>query len=98
MERSDWSGIDQSGREVRIGYQTKRFDWSGELSVLIGRAPTNQDAKLVRMLKNQSNRSVLARGDAGLPVSLYNNSVNCMSVCLCVCLSVFSTKRSSSEP
>ena len=46
-ERSDWSGTDQSGREVSIGYQTKRFYWSGEWSILIGRAPTNQDAKFV---------------------------------------------------
>ena len=34
-------------------------------------------------------RSVLARGNAGLPASLYNNSVKCMSVCLFVCVSVF---------
>jgi hypothetical protein len=41
------------------------------------------------------NHSVLARGNAGLPASLYNNSL--MYVCLCVCLSVclfFPTERS----
>ena len=39
-----------------MGHQTECSDWSGERSVLIGGEPTN-------VFK----RSVLARGDAGLP-------------------------------
>ena len=72
-ERSDWSGTDQSGRGVLLSCQTECFDWTGERSVLIGRAPTNQDVEFLTAVKRS------------LPIGRGNRA----SSLVCVCVSVF---------
>ena len=74
---SDWSGTNQSGLGVLASFQTERFDWTGERSVLIGRAPTNHDTEFLNDCRKEpfdwsGEQSVLmgqglAWGDAGLP-------------------------------
>ena len=78
MERSDWSGTDQSGRGDLQSRQKEPSDWSGKRSVLNGGEPSNQNALSGQFQTKQSsqftvdvfNRSVVARGDAGLPASI----------------------------